>query len=83
MFNYYRDEPNSGAVGNINYPIKNSKSFHYKTSITGKLDGNIVEKDNVEIAVPLKYLSNFWRTLGIPLSNCEVSLALTWSEIVY
>ena len=35
-FNYYRDEPNSGAVGNINYSIKDSKSFDYKTSITGK-----------------------------------------------
>ena len=30
--------------------------------------------------MPLKYLSNFWRTLGIPLINCEVSLNLTWSE---
>ena len=29
--------------------------------------------------VPLKYLSNFWRTLEIPLVNCEVSLTLTWS----
>ena len=29
--------------------------------------------------VPLKYLSNFWRTLEIPLSNCEVELILTWS----
>ena len=35
--NYYRDEPNSGAVGNINYSIKDSKSFDYKTSIAGKL----------------------------------------------
>ena len=30
-----------------------------------------------EIAVPLKHLSNFWKTLGIPLVNCEVSLALS------
>ena len=29
--------------------------------------------------VPLKYLSNFWRTLEIPLMNCEISLILTWS----
>ena len=36
--------------------------------------------------VPLKYLSNFWRTLEKPLINCEVNLILTWSEdcaIVY
>ena len=80
LWNYYRDEPNGGAVGNINYSIKNSKSFDYKTSITGKLEGNNVENDDVEIAVPLKYLSNFWRTLDMPLINCEVSLTLTWSE---
>ena len=30
--------------------------------------------------MPLKYLSNFWRTLDIPLNNCEISLTLTWSE---
>ena len=30
--------------------------------------------------MPLKYLSNFWRTLDIPLIRCEVSLTLTWSE---
>ena len=30
--------------------------------------------------VPLKYLSNFWRTLEIPLINCEVSLQLKWSK---
>ena len=37
-------------------------------------------KSNVEIAVPLKYLSNFWRTLGMPLINCEMNLILVWSE---
>ena len=37
-------------------------------------------KKEVEIAVPLKYLSNFWRTLDMPLINCEVSLILTWSR---
>ena len=43
LSNYYRGEPNSGAVGNINYSIKDSKSLNYKTSITGKLEGNNVE----------------------------------------
>ena len=80
LWNYYRDEPNSGTEGNINYSIKNSKSFNCKTSITGKLEGNNLEKENVEIVVPLKYLSNFWRTLDMPLINCEVSLTLTWSQ---
>ena len=80
LWNYYRDEPNSGKEGNINYSIKNSKSFDYKTSITGKLEGNNVEEDDIEIAAPLKYLSNFWRTLDIRLINCKVSLILTWYE---
>ena len=70
LWNYYRDEPNSGALGNINYSIKDSKSFDYKTIITGKLEGNNVEKRAVEIIVPLGYLSNFWRTLDMPLINC-------------
>ena len=72
FWNYYRDEPDSGADNNINYSIKNSKSFDYKTR----------EKDekDVEIVVSLKYLSNFWRALDIPLINCEINLILTWSE---
>ena len=37
-------------------------------------------KKEVEVAVPLKYLSNFWRTLDIRLINCEVSLILAWSK---
>ena len=34
---------------------------------------------NVQIMVPLKYLSNFWRTLEMPLINCEINLILSWS----
>ena len=64
----------------MNYSIKDSESFDYKTSITGKLEGDNVEKNDVEIVKPLKYLSNFWRTLDIPLINCEISLTLSWSE---
>ena len=47
--------------------------------ITGKtpVAGN---EENVEIMVPLKYLSNFWRTLEMTLVNCEVNLILTWSS---
>ena len=36
--------------------------------------------NDVEIMVPVKYLSNFWRTLEMPLINCEVNLILTWSS---
>ena len=58
LWNYYRDEPNSGLGGdddNINYSIKDSKSFDYKTSIKEKLGDNNRTKENVEIVVPLKY----------------------------
>ena len=61
-WNYYRNESNSdlgGANNNINHSIKDSKSFDYKTSITGKSEGNNVEKQDVKIVVLLKYLSNF------------------------
>ena len=34
----------------------------------------------IEIKVPLKFLSNFWRTLEIPLIYCEINLILTWSS---
>ena len=52
-------------------------SFNFKTKITGQIndDGTI----NVEIMVPLNYPINFWRTLEMPLTNCEVELILNWS----
>ena len=43
------------------------------------MEGNNTEKE-VEIVVSLKYLSSFWKTLDIPLINCEINLILTWSE---
>ena len=53
-------------------------SFNFKAKITGQTQ-NGGTKD-VEIMFPLKYLSNFWRTLEMPLINCEVNLILTWSS---
>ena len=79
LWNYYRDVPNSGEVGDINYSIRASKSFDYETNITGRLEGNNTEEE-VEIVVPLKHLSNFRKTLDIPLINCEINLILTWPE---
>ena len=55
FWSYYRDKPNSGvgsADNNINYSIKYWKSFDYKTSITGKLEGGDRKKENVKIVVP-------------------------------
>ena len=53
-------------------------SFNFKAKITGQT-GDGGTKD-LEIMVPLKYLNNFWKTLEIPLINCEVNLNLTWSS---
>ena len=53
-------------------------SFNFIVKITGRT-GDDGTKD-VEIMVPLKYLSNFWRTLEMPFINCEVNLILTWSS---
>ena len=55
-----------------------TNSFNFKVKITGQT-GNNGTKD-VEIMVSLKYLSNFWRTLEMPLINCEVNLILAWSS---
>ena len=71
LWQYYRDERNDN--------LADSESFKSKIKIAGKTPNNGNEKD-VEIIVPLKYLNNFWRTLEMPLLNCEVSLILTWSS---
>ena len=68
---YYKDEPNDN--------LADSESFKSKVKITGKTPAAGNTKD-VEIIVPLKYLSNFWRTLEMPLIDCEVNLILTWSR---
>ena len=84
MWNYYRDEPKDGAVGDGNEKIAtsftDSKSFNYKTKITGELDAGETRKNGIKIVVPLKHLSNFLGMLNIPLLNCELSLALTWFQ---
>ena len=101
MWNYYRDELTNDTNDNNgpNKNVSNSKSFKYKTNITGSThdvprrktdaDGNPVynptydrnkREKEVEIAVPLKHLGNFWNSLNIPLINCEVPSALSWCE---
>ena len=68
---------NNGNIVNFN-GANATDSVNFKTKITGQTDNN-GRIDNVEIIVPLKYLSNFWRTLEMTLINCEVELILTWS----
>ena len=43
-------------------------------------DANNSGKKSIELAIPLKYLGNFWRALNIPLISCEVSLELKWNK---
>ena len=71
LWQYFRDEPDDNK--------EDSESFKYKIKITRKNPYDDNEKD-VEIMVPLKYLSNFWRTLEMPLINFEVNRILTWSS---
>ena len=69
LWQYYKDD--------LNDNITESESFKSKIKITRKTPaaGNT---EDVEIIVPLKYLSNFWRTLEMPLINCEVNLIFIW-----
>ena len=84
LWNYYKDEPY--------YPLSSiSESFKYKTSVTGNTynlvssdadyDATKVGKNGTKVVIPLKHLSRFWRTLNMPLINCELELILTWSKI--
>ena len=70
---YYKGDPNDN--------IADSESFKSKVKVTGKTPeaGNT---SNVEIIIMLKYLSNFWRNLEMPLINCEVNLILTGLKFV-
>ena len=81
LWQYCKDIPtvnNNNAI--VDFTGANlTNSFNFKAKITGQT-GNDGTKD-VEIMVPLKYLSNFWRTLEMPLINCEVNLILAWSSI--
>ena len=56
-----------------------SKSFDYKANfIEGGVTQNNLTKNHVKTVAPLKYLSNFWRSLNISLINCKIELILTW-----
>ena len=71
-----RDEITKNAdVTNDN----NALSFKYKANLIGNTENNGA-KNGVKIAVPLKYLSNFLKSLEMPLINCKVELSLKWYE---
>ena len=69
LWNYYRDEPSNPLSSNSEY-------FKHKTGITRNTyvgageegyDANKVGKNETEVVIPLKHLSNFWKALNIPL----------------
>ena len=83
FWNYYRYGINDDADENnaANNEINNnktitSKSFEYKIKLIGSKpdDNNIID---TEVVLPLKYLSNFWRSLDLALINCEIELDLS------
>ena len=80
LYQYKRDEPPEvDAVADLT--ANNSSSFKYKVSLLGNpvLDGNIT-KGSVKVVVPLMYLSDFFRSLEMPLINCKIKLNLTWKK---
>ena len=92
LYNYYRDKLSDDVDDNNfdNIKVVNSEAFKYKNKIIGNTynvnaddDGYDVNKNGtqeIELAIPLKYLGNFWRALNIPLISCEVFLELKWNK---
>ena len=67
---------------NADLTTDNSQSFKYKIALVGKTANAVNNTNssvkNTKIAVPSKYLSNFWRSLEMPLINCKIHLELNW-----
>ena len=82
LWQYCRDEPAVNAThGNIidcNAYNTTTGLFKIKEKLTGQTGNNGTK--NVEVIVSLKYLSNFWITLEMPLINCEINIDLNWSK---
>ena len=82
LWQFKRDEQNMNNGNPANVTTADSTSFKYKSSSIKEstaVNNNRVFED-VKIAVPLKYLSNFWRYLEMPLINCKIRLELNWSK---
>ena len=81
LWQFKRDKQNMNNGNPANVTTDDLSSFKYKSSFFKPLTAadNGVFKD-VKIAVPLKYLSNFWRSLEMPLINCKIHLELNWSK---
>ena len=80
LYQNKRDEPpEDDAVADLT--ADNSSSLKYKVSLLGNpVVANNIARINVKVVVPLKYLSNFFRSLEMPLINCKIKLNLTWKK---
>ena len=77
LYNYYRDELTNNNNNFANRYVVNLNTFKYKKlydAAAASYDANKNGTQEVEIAIPLKYLGNFWRALNMPLISCDVSL---------
>ena len=81
LYQYKRDEPpEADAVADLT--ANNSSSFKYKINLLGDpVHAGGIARINAKVAVPLKYLSNFFRSLEMPLINCKIKLNLTWKKM--
>ena len=80
LWHFNRDEqPKENNKNLSNLSADNSSSFKYKSNLISVLP-NGGSKNGLKIVVPLKYLSNFWRSLEMPLINCKIELSLTWHQ---
>ena len=70
LWQYYRDEPPLTNVSAIYNVPDDSASFKSNQQLIGQTKAS--SRKDVEIMLPLKYLSNFQRTFEIPLINCEI-----------
>ena len=80
LYQYKQDEPpETNAINDLT--TDNPSSSKYKISLLGNLvDANNIARINVKVVIPLKYLSNFSRSLEMPLINCKIKLNLTWKK---
>ena len=81
LWQYCKDElalADNGDITGFDEVNADTNSFKLEEKIAGQTGGN--SKENVEIMVPLKHLSNFWRTLQMPLINCKINFHLNWSQ---
>ena len=81
---FKRNESPMNNIGNpLNVALNNSRSFKYKASLLGKatdIDRNDRSLKNIKLVFALKYLSNFFRSLEMPLINCKIHLELNWNN---